>query len=103
MPFDTHRRKRVKTLHWDLSRQYGFNSGGKWFQHYPKNVLKNDKAKIFLNFTIQTDRKISHNRPDIVVIDKKTNECHIVDVACPVAFDSRRICLKEHETEEKLY
>ena len=35
------------------------------------------------------------------MIDKKTNECHIVDVACPVAFDRRRICLKEHETEEK--
>ena len=39
-----------------------------------------------------------HNRPDIAVIDKKTNECHIVDVPCPV--DSR-ICLKEHEKKEK--
>ena len=41
---------------------------------------------------------MSHNRPDIIVIDKKTNECHIVDDACPV--DSR-LCLKEHEKEEK--
>ena len=43
---------------------------------------------------------MSHNRPDSVVIDKKTNECHIVDVACPAAVDSR-ICRKEHEKEEK--
>ena len=39
-----------------------------------------------------------HIRPDTVVVDKKTNECHIVDVTCPV--DSRR-CLKELEKEEK--
>ena len=43
---------------------------------------------------------MSHNRPDIVVIDKNTHGCHIVDVACPV--DSR-ICLKEHEKEEKYF
>ena len=27
---------------------------------------------------------MSHNRPETVVIDKKENECHIVDVAHPV-------------------
>ena len=41
---------------------------------------------------------MSHNRPETVVIDKKENECHIVDVAHPVG---SRICLKEHEKEEK--
>ena len=41
---------------------------------------------------------MSSNRPGIVVIDEKTNEYHIVDVACSV--DSQ-ICLKEHEKEEK--
>ena len=38
-----------------------------------------------------------HNRFDIVVIDKKTSECHLVDIASPV--DSM-IRLKEREKEE---
>ena len=49
----------AKALHWDLSRQYEFNSGGKWFEHAPENapdsVLENDKDKILCDFTIQTD------------------------------------------------
>ena len=88
----------AKALNWDLSRRYEFNSGGKWFEHAPKCVLENDKVKILWGFTIQTDRKIPHNRPDILVIDKEKNKCHIVDVAFP---DDSRICLKEHEKEEK--
>ena len=56
------------------------------------------KKKIGGDFAIQTERKMSHNRPETVVIDKKENECHIVDVAHPVG---SRICLKEHEKEEK--
>ena len=88
----------AKALHWDLFCQYAFNRGGKWFEHAPESVLENDKVKILWDFTIQKDRKMSHNRPDIVVIDKETNECHTVDVACPI---DRRICLKEQEKEEK--
>ena len=36
----------AKALNWDLSRRYGFNSGGKWFEHAPKCVLENDKVEI---------------------------------------------------------
>ena len=32
---------------------------------------------------IQCDREIRHRKPDIVVIDKRKNECIILDVACP--------------------
>ena len=45
-------------------------------------------------FTIQTDKRMPHNRPDIVVVDKSERICHVIDVACPC--DSR-IALKEEE------
>ena len=32
---------------------------------------------------IQCDREIEHRRPDIVVVNKETNTCQIIDVACP--------------------
>lgn len=72
----------AKALHWDLSHQYGFNNGRKWYEHVPESVLENDETKIFWDFPIQTYWKLSHNRPDIVVINKETNECFLVDVAC---------------------
>ena len=30
------------------------------------------------------DRQIEHRRPDIVVMEKNTDKCLIIDVACPV-------------------
>ena len=34
-------------------------------------------------FSIQTDRKLDDNRPDIVLVDKLSKSCLIIDVACP--------------------
>ena len=46
-------------------------------------------------FKIQTDNKVEHNKPDIVVLDKIERKCLIIDVACP--FDTR---VKGKEKEE---
>ena len=35
------------------------------------------------DFSIIADRPVSHNRPDIVVLDKWTNKCYFIDVAIP--------------------
>jgi len=39
------------------------------------------------DFSIVTDASLQHNRPDIAVVSKQTNEVHLIDVAIPV--DSR--------------
>ena len=56
------------------------------------NLLNN---KLLSDFTIQTDNKIEHNKPDIVVVDTIERKCLIIDVACP--FDIR---VKDKEKEE---
>ena len=38
----------------------------KWYEHEPDSVMENDKCKILLDFTIQTDHIIQARRPDIV-------------------------------------
>ena len=43
---------------------------------------------------IQTDKKLEHNKPEIVVVNKETNACLIIDVASP--FDTR-VIEKERE------
>ena len=50
------------------------------------------------DFTIQTDHRLEHNKPDIVVYNKSKRERIIIDIACP--FDTR-IVEKDNENVEK--
>ena len=61
--------------------------------------MKSSHVKILWDFTIQTEKKLLHNKPDIVVGEKTSRTCHIIiDVACPA---DRRIRLKEEEKVNK--
>ena len=54
--------------------------------------------KILWDFSIQTDHLIEANRPDIVVLEKTSWKCLLIDIACP--FDTR-VANKEKEKIEK--
>ena len=51
--------------------------------------------KLVWDFRMQTDHHLDHNRPDIVVMEKASRVCQIIDVACP--FDTR---IAENEREK---
>ena len=40
-----------------------------------------------MGISIQTEMKIEHNKPDLVLLDKKERTCYIIDVTYP--FDTR--------------
>ena len=50
-------------------------------------VLENEKIKLLWDFPIQTEVKIDHNRPDIILLEKSEKKCFFIDVVCP--FDTR--------------
>ena len=50
------------------------NTKFRWHNHQPRAVEENESTKILWNFSIQTDHTIPHNKPDIVIVDKRTNE-----------------------------
>ena len=84
-------------LHWNMCKKYGFTCPDKSYEHFigkESKVLENDEVKLLWDFPIQTESKIDHNRPDIVLIHKKEKLCFLIDVACP--FDTR-IDKKEKE------
>ena len=60
--------------------------------------MENEKANILWDFTIQTDKRLPHNRSDIVFVDKMSKTCHIIDVARP---GDSRIAMKEEEKVNK--
>ena len=83
-------------VHWNMCKRYKLPYKAQWYEHTPERVLENDDVKLLWDFPIQTDHHIDHNKPDIVIYEKKKRDCWIIDVACP--FDTR----VEEKEQEKL-
>ena len=70
-------------IHWTLSKQAGCQVRSPWWRHTPTTVWENDEYKVLWDFKIVTDSVICHDRPDIVLMHKTSNEIFMVDVAIP--------------------
>ena len=68
--------------------------------HKPESILENETHKILWDFDVQTDHQIPARRPDLVLIDKKRNTCHLMDFAVPA---DHRIKMKESEKINKYF
>ena len=71
------------SVHWELCRKYGLEFTYKWYDHQPFPVAENGKVRITWDMTIFTDRRLKHNRPDITVVHKDTQEWTLIDIAVP--------------------
>ena len=64
-------------IYWHLCHKFRFTFGSKNFEHVKDStiaILENEVVKLVWDFSVHTESKIEHNRPDIVVIEKsKTN------------------------------
>ena len=66
-----------------MCRKYGIECGDKWYEHQPLAVAENRGVRITWNMTVCTDKKLNHNRPDITVVRKDTQEWTLIDIAVP--------------------
>ena len=60
-------------------------------------VNKNENT-ILWDYSIITDKKILANRPDVVIHDRKSKTCMLIDASVP---DDKNIALKEAEKISK--
>ena len=108
--------KVASRVHWELCKKYGLECTERWYEHKPSAVMECEEVTLYWDLTIQTDRTVEHNRPDIVLIEKKEHRWIIIDIAIPsdfnisktetwkvekyqdLAFEIRRI----HQVETKL-
>lgn len=88
----------AKIIHWHLCKRWTLEHADKWYDLEPSTVIENEDVKMLWDMKIQTDTKIEHSKHDIVVFEKKSRKCYLVDVACP--FDTR-IAEKEREKIER--
>jgi hypothetical protein len=49
----------------------------------PKLVYEEGYVTVLWNQTVHTDRKVTANRPDIIIKNKKEKTCMLIDVAIP--------------------
>ena len=81
----------------NICTQYGLEvPKSQWAK--PQKVVENNRAKVLWDFSIQTDKQLLANQPDIVVVDKERKRAVVIDVAIPADANIRK---KEHEKVEK--
>ena len=59
-----------------------------------KPVYEKGDVTVLWNQAVHTDREVTANRPDIIIINKKEKTCTLIDVAIPA---DRNVVQKEAE------
>ena len=75
--------KAAKYIHWKLCKYYKLENKEKWYEHEPQTVQENNEATLIWDLPVHTDRQINANRPDIIVKDKISKKCFLIDMAVP--------------------
>ena len=70
-------------IHHAICQNYNIQTCAKWHAHKPSEIIMLKNVEITYDAVISTDRPYVFNRPDIVVRDKLTKKCYIIDVSCP--------------------
>ena len=70
-------------IHWELARKGNFEIVTKWWKHRPVPVMHNSYFKLLWDVTIQTDRHLVHNHPNIVCIAFPQKHCFLIDITIP--------------------
>ncbi|XP_044766273.1 uncharacterized protein LOC123322393 [Coccinella septempunctata] len=74
----------AKVYHQAIAKKYGLlNKTVRPFEYRPSSILENESYKLYWDTFITTDRSVKHNRPDILLHDKKGKTVVIIDVAIP--------------------
>ena len=90
--------KVVTAVHWGLAKTHGLEHSEQWYQQRAEKISANDKVKLFWDFNVFTDRVIEARKLDIMVLNKETKECLVVDIVVP---GDTRVNTREDEKIEK--
>jgi len=72
-------------IHQKLAIKYNLiDTHTPYYKYKPEKVLDSKDYKLYYDRTVITDQTIHHNRPDLIIIDKKKQETTLIDVAVPM-------------------
>ena len=76
-----------RKIHWEVCGKCGLDTKDRWYEHELQSLYEDEEYKILWDFSIQTDHAIEATRPDMIIVEKKSNKCQIIDFAVP--FDTK--------------
>ena len=76
--------KAAAHMHWKFCKEFGIEMKERWYEHEPKAVTEKDSVTTLWDMPIYTDRTISANKPDIVLKNKRTKPCLLIDMTTPL-------------------
>ena len=81
----THRHNQVaKIIHQKIAKNNNLiEDTVPYYKYVPKTVIESKTHTLYWDRTILTDKTVSHNRPDITLIDKVEKTGYIIDIAVP--------------------
>ena len=88
----------ARIVHWNLAKLHRLDVAEKWYDHKLEGVMESGGTKLLWDFNIQADKEIQARRPDLIVVNRRDNQCFIIDIT--VRNDSG-IFEKEKEKIEK--
>lgn len=75
----------AKVIHQGLCKKYSMIDHLKPPHKYsPQWKQESDRATVYWDTAILTDKNVRHNRPDILVLEKKEKLGYIIDIAIPI-------------------
>ena len=74
----------ARIIHRALYLKYDFSTAERWYEQRPEKVLESCEVKILWDFSVHTDHEIVARKPDIIVIDMTSRECHFIEITCPL-------------------
>lgn len=87
-------------VYWELCKKYGVKCSEKWYEECPEEVRKSacGEYEIWWDRAIETPKRLEHNRPDVVVIDRRQKHWVLIDFSVP---NDRNVRRKEEEKVER--
>ena len=92
-----------RVIHWRLCQEYGFDAYDVSWKHDPQPFLENQHVKITHDAVVPASKHVINSaiRPDIAVMDKRTNKGYIIDVCVPYGKTGERKGGKIPRSEER--
>ena len=92
------RNNAVAYLHWSICKDHGIEITDKWHQHETVMHSKDNNITPSWDMSVNTDRAITANRPDIVVKDSVNSPYKLIDKTVPSDWN---VALKEKKKKSK--
>lgn len=74
----------AKIVHQNLAKRHGLvNTYLPYYQYKPSPVLESEDIKLYWNRSVITDRLITANRPDVIIVNKQQKVTFLIDIAIP--------------------